>query len=84
MGSAGQRPELPGVYGFPLITENLVHIHILKIPQKSLLVVPTLPVRVIKATVLHGADVPFEQTAQTLTFSLLSGSEDSIYPRPEA
>jgi len=42
------------------------------------LVLPTLPVHVIKAAVLHGGDVQFEQTARTLTFSVPSGSQDSI------
>jgi hypothetical protein len=39
---------------------------------------PTLPVRVLKATVLHGSDVPFQQTAEALTLSLPPVSAETV------
>lgn len=70
-------PWLPGAYGVSTHNGSLVYIHILHLPRNSLLVLPTLPVRIIKATVIHGGDVPFEQSAQTLTFNVPLGSQDS-------
>jgi len=39
---------------------------------------PTLPVKVVKATGLHGSDVAFEQTARTFILNLPPGSTDTI------
>jgi alpha-L-fucosidase len=71
-------PWLPGAYGVSTHNGTLVYIHVLQPLQHSVLVLPTLPVRVVKATLLHGGDVPLQRTAQTLTLSLPPGSPDAI------
>jgi alpha-L-fucosidase len=47
-----------------------VYVHVLHSPLDSRLVLPTLPVKVVKAAVLHGGDVAFEQTADTFILNL--------------
>jgi len=71
-------PWLPGAYGVSTHNENLVYVHVLHSPLGSRLVLPTLPVKVVKAAVLRGTDVAFEQGAQTLILSLPPGSTDRI------
>ena len=71
-------PWLPGAYGVSTHKGKLVYVHVLHPPENSMLVLPTLPVRVMKTTLLHGGDVPFQQTAEALTLSLPSGSPDDI------
>jgi alpha-L-fucosidase len=71
-------PWLPGAYGVSTHNGALIYVHILQPPQNSELMLPTLPARVLKATLLRGGDVPFHQTAQTLTLSLPSGSPGAI------
>jgi alpha-L-fucosidase len=67
-------PWLPGAYGVSTHKGNVVYVHILHAPKDSMLVLPTLPVQVVKVSVLHGGDVAFQQTAQALTITLPSGS----------
>ena len=55
-----------------------MYVHVLHPPQNSRLVLPTLPVRVMKASVLHGSDVPYEQNGKSLTLTLPPGSPDEI------
>ena len=71
-------PWLPGKYGVSTHRQNLVYIHLLHSPQNSVLTLPSLPVRVTKATMLHGGEVSFHQTAQILTFDLPAGPKDAI------
>jgi alpha-L-fucosidase len=71
-------PWLPGAYGVSTHHGNLVYIHVLHAPQNSVLVLPTLPAHVVKATVLHGADVAFQQTPQALKLNLPPISQDAI------
>jgi alpha-L-fucosidase len=71
-------PWLPGAYGVSTHNGKLVYVHVLHPPQDSRLVLPTLPVRVVKATLFHGSDIAFEQSAQTLILSLPRGSSDTI------
>jgi len=71
-------PWLPGAYGVSTHSGKLVYIHVLNAPQNSVLVLPTLPVKVVKATVLHGGDVSIQQTAQTLTLNLPPAAPDAI------
>lgn len=71
-------PWLPGAYGVSTHNGNLVYVHVLHPPQNSRLVLPTLPVRVIKATVLHGSEVQYEQNGESLTLTLPPGSPDEI------
>jgi len=71
-------PWLPGPYGVSTHNGKMVYVHVLQAPKDSSLVLPALPVRVLRAAVLHGADVAFEQTALTLTLKLPQGSTDAI------
>ncbi len=71
-------PWLPGPYGVSTHNGNVVYVHVLHSPQDSMLVLPTLPIDVLKATVLHGSDVPFEQNSETLTLKLPPGYRDPI------
>jgi alpha-L-fucosidase len=71
-------PWLPGAYGVSTHNGKLVYLHLLHAPQDSKLVLPSLSVRVVKAAILHNSDIPFQQTAQTLTLSLPPGSPDAI------
>jgi alpha-L-fucosidase len=70
-------PWLPGPYGVSTHHGTLVYLHILN-PQGSELILPTLPVKIVKASLLHGPDVSFHQTAQTVTFNLPSVPPDTI------
>jgi alpha-L-fucosidase len=71
-------PWLPGAYGVSTHSGKLVYLHVLHSSEDSTLVMPTLPVRVLKATVLHGSDVPFQQTAEALTLSLPPISAETL------
>jgi alpha-L-fucosidase len=71
-------PWLPGAYGVSTHNGKLVYIHVLHPPENATLALPTLPVRVTKATLLQGGDVPFEQSAQSLTLTLPASSPDAI------
>ncbi len=71
-------PWLPGAYGVSTHNGNLVYVHVLHAPQNLVLTLPTLSVRVVKATVLHGAEVPFQQMGETLRLDLPAGSADAI------
>lgn len=71
-------PWLPGGYGVSTHQGKMVYIHVLHAPQNSKLVLPTLPVKVVKATVLNGSDFAFEQTAQTFILNLPPSSPDTI------
>ena len=71
-------PWLPGAYGVSTHNGKFVYIHILHPQANSMLVLPTLPVRVLKANVLRGDEVPFQQTGNVLTFRLPSGSAEAV------
>jgi alpha-L-fucosidase len=71
-------PWLPGAYGVSTHNGKLVYLHVLHSSEDSTLVMPTLPVRVLKASVLHGSDVPFQQTAEALTLSLPPVSAETV------
>jgi alpha-L-fucosidase len=71
-------PWLPGKYGVSTHHDNLVYIHLLQSAHDSTLALPSLPVRVKRATLLHGGDVPFQQTAATITFDLTGVPADAI------
>ncbi|MDR3773025.1 MAG: alpha-L-fucosidase [Terracidiphilus sp.] len=71
-------PWLPGAYGVSTHNGTMVYLHVLHPPEGGPLVLPSLPVRVAKAWILHGGDVPFQQTDQTLMLHLPAGSSDAI------
>ncbi len=71
-------PWLPGAYGVSTHNGRLVYVHVLHAPLDSRLVLPTLPVKVVKVATLHGSDIAFEQSAQTLILNLPRDSTDPI------
>ena len=71
-------PWLPGAYGVSTHNGKMVYVHVFHAPEGFSLVLPTLPVRVVKAEVLHGGDVAFQQTEQTLTLALPANAANAI------
>jgi alpha-L-fucosidase len=71
-------PWLPGTYGVSTHKGKFVFVHVLRMPQDLLLVLPTLPTAVVRATLLDGRDVLFEQTAKALTITLPLSSPEPI------
>jgi alpha-L-fucosidase len=71
-------PWLPGNYGVSTHNGKAVYLHILHPPASGKLTLPALPVRIVKAQVLHGADIAVEQTAQVNIFTLPAVSADSF------
>jgi alpha-L-fucosidase len=71
-------PWLPGSYGVSTHNGKAVYVHVLHPPQNLSLVLPALPIRVVKATVLRGGDLTFQQTAENLTLNLPPASVDAI------
>ncbi len=63
-------PWLPGEYGVSTHNGALVYVHVLHPPPDSVLVLPTLPVRIVKAAILQGGAVSFQQTDATLSLKL--------------
>lgn len=71
-------PWLPGAYGVSTHKGKFIFVHVLHVPQDSLLVLPTLPAHIVRAAVLDGRDVSFKQTTEALTLALPPGSLDAI------
>jgi alpha-L-fucosidase len=71
-------PWLPGPYGVSTHNGKFVYVHVLHRPENSMLVLPALPLRVLKAALLQGNEVPIQQSAQTLTLTLPPGSPNEI------
>ena len=71
-------PWLPGAYGVSTHNGKLAYVHVLQPPSNSVLVLPALPVQVVKATIVQGNDVPFQQTTQYLTLHLPSDTPNVI------
>jgi alpha-L-fucosidase len=71
-------PWLPGTYGVSTHNGNRVYVHVLHPSQNFTLVLPTLPAHILKAEVLHGSGVPFQQTVRTLTLNLPQVPPDTI------
>jgi alpha-L-fucosidase len=63
-------PWLPGDYGVSTHNGAVVYVHVLHPPLDSVLVLPTLPVRIVKAAILQGGAVSFQQTDATLSLKL--------------
>jgi alpha-L-fucosidase len=71
-------PWLPGPYGVSTHNGKAVYVHVLHRPEGSDLVLPTLPTRIVKAAVLGGDEVEFEQTSKTVTLHLPNAAEGTI------
>jgi alpha-L-fucosidase len=70
-------PFLPGDYGVSTRTGSTIYVHILKSPGDKI-VLPALPVKVVRASVLSGSELRFAQTDQHLEISLSSRSPSEI------
>ena len=74
-------PWLPGPYGVSTHNGKAVYIHLLHPPSTPVLTLPTLPIRIVSATVLNGSAVGYRQDEKNLTITLpaiSSGTIDSI------
>jgi len=71
-------PWLPGDYGVSTHNGAVVYVHVLHPPPDSVLVLPTLPVRIVKAAILQGGAVSFQQTDATLSLTLPPTPPDAV------
>ena len=71
-------PWLPGAYGVSTHNGKFVYIHVLELAADSKLVLPALPVRIDRVSVLNGPDLHFEQSEKDLTIEMPSGPRDAI------
>ena len=63
-------PYLPGPWGVSTHNGKAVYIHILHPPAIGVLTLPTLPTRVVSASLLNGPALQFQQDTTTLTLNL--------------
>ncbi|HEX7727895.1 MAG TPA: alpha-L-fucosidase [Terracidiphilus sp.] len=71
-------PWLPGAYGVSTHKGKAVYVHLLTAPIGGKVTLPALPVRVVSATLLHGAAVELSQTADELTLQIPAASTHEI------
>ena len=87
-------PFLPGDYGASTYRDKTVYVHVLKWPGDKL-VLPAIPAKIVRATVLAGGEANFIQTDQGIEVSVppadrsevdtvivlqLDSSADAIHP----
>ena len=63
-------PYLPGPWGVSTHNGKAVYLHILHPPAAGVLTLPTLPTRVVSASLLNGPALQFQQDTTTLTLNL--------------
>jgi alpha-L-fucosidase len=63
-------PWLPGSYGVSTHNGKWVYLHLLQSPMDGELTLPALPIRVVKASMLQGGEVPLTQTAKSIMLSI--------------
>lgn len=71
-------PWLPGSYGVSTHNGTAVYIHVLQAPGDSILSLPTLPIRVRRASLLGGANLSFKQSDHLLTISIPAAAIDPM------
>lgn len=71
-------PWLPGSYGVSTHKGRTVYVHILHLAGNSDLVLPALPARVLRATLLNGPGLQFEQNDHQLSVKIPAGSLNPI------
>lgn len=54
-------PWLPGDYGVSTHKGNIVYVHVLKVPESGVVVLPNLPTRIIRMTEISGSAVSYRQ-----------------------
>jgi alpha-L-fucosidase len=71
-------PWLPGAYGVSTHKGATVYVHVLQSPPSGKVVLPALPVKVLKASPLNGPDLAFVQNNGGLTVSIPANTLDEI------
>jgi alpha-L-fucosidase len=71
-------PWLPGAYGVSTHKGAEVYVHVLQPAPDDKLLLPTLPVKVLKASRLNGLALQFEQNDRQLIVTLPAGSLDAV------
>ncbi|WP_082591405.1 alpha-L-fucosidase [Duganella sp. Root198D2] len=70
-------PFLPGEYGSSTRSGNTIYLHVLRWPGAKL-VLPAIPAKVLRATLLGGAAVDFKQSASGLAITAPPGAPAPI------
>ena len=71
-------PWLPGEYGVSTHKANYVYVHVLKIPETGVVILPTLPTCVVKVTSIRGEYFAYRQDDQNITITLPAISTETI------
>ena len=71
-------PWLPAAYGVSTHNGNTVFVHLLEAPSDFVLRLPSIPVRVTRASLLHGAQLQFDQSRQDLKITVPAGAVDPV------
>jgi alpha-L-fucosidase len=71
-------PWLPAEYGVSTHKGNVVYLHVFKAPAGAHLVLPNLPVKIMKASLLHGSQLHFEQEKKDFILTLPTMDGDAI------
>jgi len=70
-------PFLPGEYGSSTRSGNTIYLHVMKWPNEKL-VLPAIPAKVLRATLLGGGKAEFSQSANGLAITVPEGARDPI------
>jgi alpha-L-fucosidase len=71
-------PFLPGAYGVSTHHDKRIYLHILKKAGDGKFTLPALPVKIIRASVLGGADVTLSQNEQHIELSVPVASQNDL------
>ena len=74
----GGGPWLPAGYGVSTHRGKYIYVHLLSMPKDGVLRLPILPISVVKAVRLHGPDLQFQQSGDSLSISLPAATENPI------
>jgi alpha-L-fucosidase len=70
-------PFLPGAYGASTRRDTAIYVHVLNWPGDTL-VLPAIPAKILRASVLTGGEVRFAQTDQGITLSMAPSARNEI------
>jgi len=70
-------PFLPGNYGVSTRHGNVIYVHVLKQPD-GILVLPAVPVQIVRASVLGKGEVKFMQQASRIEIAVPAASYDTV------
>ena len=71
-------PWLPAGYGVSTHNGRFVYVHVLAMPKDFVLRLPALPVRVVHASMLRGADLQIERPSGNVSITLPASMVDPI------